>query len=90
MWSFCVFHQSFYELHDCDAIIICSPVVSPGKEWDYVIISCVSGLLTQHIEKRPSKDWLRRNLGSIGHKDVITTAITRARKGLVIIGTIQA
>ena len=57
-----------------------------GEEWDYVILSTVRSLPRYQIDKRPSIGWLKHNLGFIIDENQINVAITRARKGLVIIG----
>ena len=38
------------------------------------------------IDKRPSVGWLKRNLGFIIDKHQINVALTRAKRGLIIIG----
>lgn len=58
-----------------------------GGEWDYVIFSTVRSLPDYKIEKNPTLGWCQHNLGFITDKNQINVAITRARKGLVIIGT---
>ena len=57
-----------------------------GDEWDYVILSTVRSLPRYEIEKRPSQGWLKKNLGFIIDHHQINVAITRARRGLIIIG----
>ncbi len=59
---------------------------APGGEWDYVILSTVRSLPRYEIDKRPTKGWLCRNLGFIVDENQINVALTRARKGLVIMG----
>ncbi|XP_053391000.1 helicase with zinc finger domain 2-like isoform X2 [Mercenaria mercenaria] len=61
-------------------------VSSQGGEWDYVIFSTVRSLPEYKIEKRPTLGWCKHNLGFITDRNQINVAITRARKGLVIIG----
>ncbi|XP_045159242.2 helicase with zinc finger domain 2-like isoform X2 [Mercenaria mercenaria] len=61
-------------------------VTSQGGEWDYVIFSTVCSLPPYMIETRPSPGWCKQNLGFITDKNQINVALTRARKGLFIIG----
>lgn len=58
-----------------------------GDEWDYVILSTVRSLPEYEIDKRPSIGWLKRNLGFIIDHHQINVALSRARKGLIIVGT---
>jgi len=58
-----------------------------GDEWDYVIISLVRSMPEHEIEKKPSKGWLKRNMGFITDEHQINVALTRARLGLIILGT---
>ncbi|XP_053394348.1 helicase with zinc finger domain 2-like [Mercenaria mercenaria] len=61
-------------------------VSSQGGEWDYVIFSTVRSLPDYKIEKNPTIGWCQHNLGFITDKNQVNVAITRARKGLIIIG----
>ncbi|KAK3091961.1 hypothetical protein FSP39_024026 [Pinctada imbricata] len=63
-------------------------VASQGKcgEWDYVILSTVRSLPKYRIERHPTLGWCKENLGFITDQHQINVALTRARKGLVIIG----
>ena len=56
-----------------------------GSEWDYVILSCVRSLNPEEIETCQSS-WIRKSLGIVADPHQINVAITRARKGLIIIG----
>ena len=58
-----------------------------GDEWDYVILSTVRSLPEYQIDENPSMGWLKHNLGFILDHNQINVAITRARKGLVVIGS---
>lgn len=62
-----------------------------GGEWDYVIFSLVRSLPEYRIEPHPTDGWCKENLGFINDDHQINVALTRARKGLIIIGkeTIQ-
>ncbi len=57
----------------------------PGGEWDYVILSTVRSLPRYEIDKQPTIGWLHRNMGFIIDENQINVALTRARKGLVIL-----
>jgi superfamily I DNA and/or RNA helicase len=57
-----------------------------GGEWDYVIFSTVRSLPDYKIEPNPTLGWCKHNLGFITDKNQINVALTRARKGLIIIG----
>ncbi|KAK3091404.1 hypothetical protein FSP39_019664 [Pinctada imbricata] len=61
-------------------------VGSQGGEWDYVILSTVRSLPKYRIERHPTLGWCKENLGFITDQHQINVALTRARKGLVIIG----
>ncbi|CAC5361875.1 unnamed protein product [Mytilus coruscus] len=66
--------------------IVSTVVASQGGEWDYVIFSLVRSLPNYLIPEQPTKGWCLQNLGFITDKNQINVALTRARKGLVIIG----
>ena len=64
-----------------------------GSEWDYVVLSTVRSIPVKLIEPPKVKQdaermrlWRNKTLGIITDKHQINVAITRARKGLVIIG----
>ncbi|CAG2248111.1 unnamed protein product [Mytilus edulis] len=61
-------------------------VSSQGGEWDYVIFSLVRSLPKYMIEKNSTQGWCIQNLGFITDRHQINVALTRAKKGLVIIG----
>ncbi|XP_061168137.1 helicase with zinc finger domain 2-like [Saccostrea echinata] len=61
-------------------------VSSQGGEWDYVIFSTVRSLPDYRIESYPTLGWCKKNLGFITDKHQINVALTRARKGIIIIG----
>ncbi|XP_064619080.1 3'-5' exoribonuclease HELZ2-like [Lineus longissimus] len=68
------------------AITVSTVVASQGSEWDYVILSTVRSLPRSEIEKKPTTGWMRRKLGFITDQNQINVALTRARRGLIIIG----
>lgn len=57
-----------------------------GGEWNYVIFSTVRSLPRYRIEKRPTLGWCKKSLGFISDAHQINVALTRARRGLIIIG----
>ncbi|XP_021359813.1 helicase with zinc finger domain 2-like [Mizuhopecten yessoensis] len=61
-------------------------VASQGGEWDYVIFSTTRSLPDYKIEPKPTLGWCKQNLGFITDEHQIDVALSRARKGLVIIG----
>lgn len=60
--------------------------VFSGGEWDYVIFSTVRSLPEYKIEQNPTLGWCKHNLGFITDRNQVNVALTRARKGLIIIG----
>ncbi|XP_062574962.1 LOW QUALITY PROTEIN: helicase with zinc finger domain 2-like [Saccostrea cucullata] len=61
-------------------------VASQGGEWDYVIFSTARSLPDYRIEQYPTLGWCKQNLGFITDEHQINVALTRARRGLIIIG----
>ncbi|XP_033737975.1 LOW QUALITY PROTEIN: helicase with zinc finger domain 2-like [Pecten maximus] len=61
-------------------------VSSQGGEWDYVIFSTTRSLPDYKIEHKPTLGWCKQNLGFITDEHQINVALSRARKGLIIIG----
>jgi superfamily I DNA and/or RNA helicase len=57
-----------------------------GGEWDYVIFSLVRSLPEYRIEPNPTHGWCIENLGFITDDHQVNVALTRARKGLILIG----
>ena len=69
-----------------NAVLVIIFNVKIGTEWDYVILSTVRSMLKEEIEKRPTIGWLHKQLGFIIDHNQINVALTRAKKGLIIIG----
>ncbi|XP_060082174.1 helicase with zinc finger domain 2-like [Ylistrum balloti] len=61
-------------------------VKSQGSEWDYVIFSTVRSLPRYLIENNPTIGWCIQNLGFITDQHQVNVALTRARRGLIIVG----
>lgn len=57
-----------------------------GGEWNYIIFSTVRSLPRYRIEKKPTLGWCKKSLGFISDEHQINVALTRARRGLIIIG----
>ncbi|KAK3609927.1 hypothetical protein CHS0354_036696 [Potamilus streckersoni] len=70
---------------NCD-INVNTVVASQGGEWDYVLFSTVRSLPEYMIESNPTFGWCKQNLGFITDRHQINVALTRARKGIVIVG----
>ncbi|XP_052774243.1 helicase with zinc finger domain 2-like isoform X1 [Mya arenaria] len=69
-----------------EAMNVLTVVSSQGGEWDYVIFSTVRSLPDYKIEKSPTLGWCKHNLGFITDRNQVNVALTRARKGLIIVG----
>ncbi|WAR23847.1 HELZ2-like protein [Mya arenaria] len=69
-----------------EAMNVRTVVSSQGGEWDYVIFSTVRSLPHYKIEKSPTLGWCKQSLGFITDRNQVNVALTRARKGLIIIG----
>ena len=65
-------------------------VLVVGGEWDYVIMSTVRSLPSYKIEPNPTHGWCRHHLGFITDRNQVNVALTRARKGLIIVGEFTA
>ncbi|KAJ8306093.1 hypothetical protein KUTeg_016638 [Tegillarca granosa] len=77
--------QAFKE-RKIDNVLVNTVFSSQGGEWDYVLFSTVRSLPKILIEPQPSIGWCKQNLGFIMDENQINVALTRARKGLIIIG----
>ena len=75
----------FIQIQRC---VFLSPPKHPftGSEWDYVILSLVRSLSKDEIDPEPSLSWLREHLGFLTDEHQMNVGLTRARKGLCIIG----
>ena len=73
----------------CECLQMC-PYVCEGSEWDYVLLSMVRSLPQREIDSHPSDRWRAENLGLITDQHQINVAITQARLGLIIIGTVHS
>jgi len=57
-----------------------------GLEFDYVILSTAYSLPKVSIETYIMEKWLTEKLGALSEHGLVITALTRARKALVIVG----
>ncbi|XP_028391332.1 LOW QUALITY PROTEIN: uncharacterized protein LOC114516140 [Dendronephthya gigantea] len=73
-------------LHGLNEISVSSVVAAQGSERDYVILSLVRSLPEREIERNPSRSWLKEHLGFLTDEHQINVALTRAKRGLCIIG----
>lgn len=87
----------------CKRTIVCvcrifvkrTSAIVVGNEWDYVILSCVRSTTDESISKRENREshayigWLRSFLGFVINGNQMNVAITRAKKGLIIIGKLE-
>jgi len=71
---------------NCRDVKVSTVVAAQGGERDYIVWSTVRSLPKSKLEKRPSTGWSRRNLGFITDEHQVNVALTRAKKGLIIIG----
>ena len=57
-----------------------------GSEWDYVILCTVHSRNECDIDVKATVDWQHRYLDILTDEKLINMAVTRARKGLIIVG----
>ena len=57
-----------------------------GDEQDYIILSTVRSLPSYELERNPSEGWMKKHRGFITDQHQINVALTRAKKGLIIVG----
>ncbi|XP_046550029.1 LOW QUALITY PROTEIN: helicase with zinc finger domain 2-like [Haliotis rubra] len=82
----CAAIQKKLQLKGLRKITVCTVLASQGREWDYVIISTVRSMPKCQVERQPTSGWICRNMGAVVDHHQVNVAITRARKGLVLIG----
>ncbi|XP_033098480.1 helicase with zinc finger domain 2-like isoform X2 [Anneissia japonica] len=61
-------------------------ITSQGSESDYVIMSTVRSIPLVQIEEKPTIGWKKKFLGFIIDENQTNVAITRAKRGLILIG----
>ncbi|XP_033113754.1 helicase with zinc finger domain 2-like [Anneissia japonica] len=61
-------------------------ITSQGSESDYVIMSTVRSIPLVQIEEKPTIGWKKKCLGFIIDENQTNVAITRAKRGLILIG----
>ncbi|XP_068761024.1 3'-5' exoribonuclease HELZ2-like isoform X3 [Montipora capricornis] len=69
-----------------EEISVTTVTKSQGSEWDYVIISLVRSMKKDEIDLEPTQSWLQEHLGFLTDEHQMNVALTRARRGLCIIG----
>ncbi|XP_054433461.1 3'-5' exoribonuclease HELZ2 isoform X2 [Pteronotus mesoamericanus] len=67
-------------------VTVCSITKSQGSEWRYVLVSTVRSCPESDLDRRPTKNWLKRFLGFVVDPNQVNVAITRAQEGLCIVG----
>ncbi|XP_071820469.1 3'-5' exoribonuclease HELZ2-like isoform X2 [Apostichopus japonicus] len=67
-------------------IHVSTVIKSQGSEWDYVIFSTVRSMSKIEIEDRPGKGWKIRHLGFTMDENQMNVAMTRARRGHIVVG----
>ena len=79
---------------NCDQVfsdITLLPYPPAGDEYGYVILSTVRSQPVEEIRNhdlvQPDPSWLREHLGFLTDPHEINVGITRAKYGLIIIGT---
>ncbi|XP_069126953.1 LOW QUALITY PROTEIN: 3'-5' exoribonuclease HELZ2-like [Argopecten irradians] len=71
---------------DLSDVRVDTVVASQGGESDYIILSTVRSMPRPLIEHRPALGWRLHHLGFITDTHQINVALTRAKKGLIIVG----
>ena len=61
-------------------------ITSQGGEWNYVILSTVRTLPKEDINQKPTIGWRKKHLGFLIDEHQVNVALTRAKRGLFIIG----
>jgi len=69
-----------------NGVTVSTVIAAQGSEWEYVVMSTVRSMPKCSVEKRPTRGWIYRHLGFIADSHQINVALTRAKKGLIIIG----
>ncbi|KAL3868501.1 hypothetical protein ACJMK2_041302 [Sinanodonta woodiana] len=75
-----------FDVNNKNKVNVNTVVASQGGEWDYVLFSTVRSLPEYMIERNPTLGWCKQKLGFITDYHQINVALTRARKGIVIVG----
>eukprot|EP00058_Branchiostoma_floridae_P017947 XP_002603436.1 hypothetical protein BRAFLDRAFT_222600 [Branchiostoma floridae] len=69
-----------------DTVSVRTIVDSQGSEWDYVLLSTVRSLPQGEIPSQPSRRWMKDQLGFLTDDHQINVGLTRARRGIIIVG----
>ena len=78
--------QQRLEGNGFENVCVQTVVASQGGERDYVMLSTVRSLPVHQIDHKPSEGWKKKHLGFIIDEHQINVALTRAKKGLIIVG----
>ncbi|XP_025109737.1 helicase with zinc finger domain 2-like [Pomacea canaliculata] len=81
--------KSVLNRYDKKNIPVTTVVSSQGDECDYVVLSTVRSLPSYKIEPHPTQGWCRQNMGFITDQNQVNVALTRARRGLIIVGNAE-
>lgn len=65
---------------------VSSVFASQGSEADFIVLSTVRSLAKRELMEKPSRKWMRNQLGFVADEHQMNVALTRARHGLVIVG----
>ncbi|XP_033628979.1 uncharacterized protein LOC117291425 isoform X1 [Asterias rubens] len=82
----CAEIESALKKHGLKNISVRTVITSQGSEWDYVIMSTVRSMPRIEIEEKASMGWKQKNLGFIIDENQMNVALTRAKRGLIIVG----
>ncbi|PVD23127.1 hypothetical protein C0Q70_16390 [Pomacea canaliculata] len=78
--------REVFDRYDQHKVNVSTVVSSQGGEWDYVIVSTVRSLPSYKIEPHATLGWCHQNMGFITDQNQVNVALTRARRGLIIVG----
>lgn len=59
-----------------------------GAEWEYIILSCVRSRQYEGESSQDARSCMQHSFGLIKDRRCLNVALTRARSGLIILGTI--
>ncbi|XP_038048815.1 helicase with zinc finger domain 2-like [Patiria miniata] len=82
----CAEIEDVLKRHGVKGVSVRTVITSQGSEWDYVIMSTVRSLPRIEIEEKASVGWKQKNLGFIIDENQMNVALSRAKRGLIVIG----